>query len=264
MGLLGEVAVIGLAGGVLAAALSTPLAQLAGLAVPWWRAALAVPIGLGLALVAAALPTLSAIRATPAEAVMPAVRSVRRGRHHRTVFGTALSNLARVPMRSLLAVLALTVGVAAVTLLAAVLVVYRNQVVGSMLGDAVTLQVRPVDLAATAATVLLGVVAVADVLYLNVRERAGEIAALWAAGWTDSALLRLVVYEGLGIGVGGAVVGAGLGLMGVGLFVGGVSAGLVAVAAATAGGAVLLAGLCAVVPALLLRRLPLAALLAEE
>ncbi|NEA32048.1 ABC transporter permease [Streptomyces sp. SID13031] len=264
VGLLGEVALVGAAGGLLAASISTPLAQLAGLAVPWWRAALAVPIGLGLALVAAALPTLSAIRATPAEAVVPAVRSVRRSRHHRTVFGTALGNLARVPTRALLGVLALTVGVAAVTLLAAVLVVYRNQVVGSMLGDAVTLQVRPVDLIATGATVLLGVVAVADVLYLNVRERAGEIAALWAAGWTDNALLRLVVYEGLGIGALGAISGAALGMAGIGFFVGGITAGLVVVALLTAVGATLLAGLCAVVPALLLRRLPLAALLAEE
>ncbi|MEU0095102.1 FtsX-like permease family protein [Kribbella sp. NPDC006257] len=264
VGLLGEVALVGLAGGLLAAFMSTPLAELAGLSVPLWRAVLAVPIGLGLALLAAAIPTLSAIRATPAEAVVPAVRSVRRSRHHRTLFGTAMSNLARVPMRALLAMLALTVGVAAVTLLAAVLVVYRNQVVGSLLGDAVTLQVRPVDLAATAATVLLGVVAVADVLYLNVRERAGEIAALWAAGWTDSALLRLVVYEGLGIGVGGAFTGAALGMVGVALFVGAVSTALVVVAVISAVAGTLLAGLCSVVPALMLRRLPLAALLAEE
>lgn len=255
VGLLGEVALVGLVGGLLAAAVSTPLAQLAGLAVPWWRAALAIPIGLGLALVAAAIPTLSAIRATPAEAVVPAVLPVRRSRHHRTAFGTAIANLGRVPARTLLGVLALTVGVAAVTLLAAVLVVYRNQVVGTLLGDAVTLQVRPVDLVATGATVLLGVVAVADVLYLNVRERAGEIAALWATGWTDSALLRLVVYEGLGIGAGGAIAGAALGLVGVGRFVGGITTGLVVVAALTAVAGTLLAGICAVVPALLLRRL---------
>jgi ABC-type antimicrobial peptide transport system permease subunit len=164
----------------------------------------------------------------------------------------------------LLGVLALTVSVAAVTLLAAVLVVYRNQVVGSLLGDAVTLQVRPVDLVATGATVLLGIVAVADVLYLNVRERAGEIAALWAGGWTDSALLRLVVYEGLGIGVAGAVIGALLGMIGVAAFAGGVTGSLVVVGALTALAAIVLAGLCSVVPALLLRRLPLAALLAEE
>ena len=81
---------------------------------------------------------------------------------------------------------------------------FHGAVVGTLLGDAVTLQVRGVDYFAVAATIALGGLATADVLYLNVRERAGEFAALRAIGWTEGALDRLVSWEGLVIGVTGA------------------------------------------------------------
>ena len=77
------------------------------------------------------------------------------------------------------------------------------------------------------ATVLLGAAAVADVLYLNIRDRAAELATLRATGWTDAALGRLVGYEGFLLGVLGAVTGAGLGLGGAAWLVGELPAALV-------------------------------------
>ena len=72
-----------------------------------------------------------------------------------------------------------------------------------------------VDTVAVAATVLLGALgAVADVLYLNIRDRSAELATLRATGWTAGALARLVAAEGFGIGVLGGLLGAGLGLAG--------------------------------------------------
>jgi len=141
---------------------------------------------------------------------------------------------------------------------------FHNDVIGSLLGDEIAVRVRTVDVLAATVAVALGVLMVGDVLYLNVRERAAELAALWASGWSNRALVRLVGYEGLGIGVLGAVLGAGVGLLGVTWFAWRINAGIVWLAAAVAAGAVLLAGLAAVVPALLLRRLPLSILLAEE
>jgi putative ABC transport system permease protein len=262
--ILGEVALVGLAAGVTAAGVSLPIAHAAGVSISLWRAALAIPIGPGLALLAAVLPALSAARAAPGAALAPSVRSVGRGRHHRTVFGQAMSALGRIPGRTLIGVLALAVGVCALTVLIAVLVVFHNDVVGTLLGDAVAVRVRPVDVFASIATLLLGVFAVGDVLYINVRERAAELAALWAAGWTDSALVRLIAYEGLGIGILGGFIGATAGLLGVTRFVGQVSPGLILFAAVVAVGAAGVACLAAVVPAIALRRLPLATLLAEE
>ncbi|MEO3859784.1 FtsX-like permease family protein [Acrocarpospora sp. B8E8] len=107
----------------------------------------------------------------------------------------------------------------------------------------------------------LAALAVADVPYLGVRERDGELAALKAFGWPSAALARLIVTEGVGVGVVGAVAGAGVGLA-VTLAVTGTA---VAVGALVAGAvAVLLAGLASVAPAVLVQRLPPARVLARE
>jgi ABC-type antimicrobial peptide transport system permease subunit len=159
---------------------------------------------------------------------------------------------------------ALAIGVAALTLVAAAAYAFRGAIVGSLLGDAVSLSVRGADAVAVVATVLLGAAAVADVLYLNIRDRAAELAALQAVGWTDAALARLVTYEGAAIGVLGATTGAALGLAGAAWLVGGVPGALVLVAAVAAAGGALATVLATLIPAALLRRLPTARLLAEE
>ncbi len=180
------------------------------------------------------------------------------------MWGLALSNLWRVPGRTALGVGALAVGVGALIMLVVIAVVFRNDVIGTLLGDAVAVRVRSVDVFAAITAVSLGVLMVADVLYINVRERAAELAALWAAGWSDRALIRLVGYEGVAMGLAGGTAGAVLGLLGVFVFVGHLGVVTVAVAFAAAAGATVVAGLAAVVPALVLRRLPLSTVLAEE
>ncbi|SCL68558.1 FtsX-like permease family protein [Micromonospora chersina] len=262
--LLGEVATLGLAAGVLAVGLAFPLGAALGIRVDWERALLAVPVALLLALVAGLAPALRAARAHPAATLRPPVASARWVRRPRTLAGLALVNLARTPGRTVLGAGALAIGVAALTLVAATAYAFRGAIVGSLLGDTVSLSVRGADALAAVATVLLGAGAVADVLYLNIRDRAAELATLRATGWTDAALGRLVGYEGFLLGVLGAVTGAGLGLGGAAWLVGDVPAALVAVAAAVALAGVLVTCLAALVPAALLRRLPTARLLAEE
>lgn len=259
-----EVAAVGLVSGALASAVALPLSGALGVPVSAGRALLALPVGLGVAVLAAAVPAGSAARARPGAAVHPAVLGVGRARRRRTVLGLALANLWRVPGRTALGVGALAIGVGALTMLVAIIVTFHNDVIGSLLGDEVTVRVRTVDVLAAAAAVGLGVLIVADVLYINVRERSAELAALWAAGWSNRALLRLVGYEGLGIGVLGAVLGVAAGLGGVSWFAGQVNENLFWLASGVAAGAVVVAGLAAVVPALVLRRLPLSTLLAEE
>jgi ABC-type antimicrobial peptide transport system permease subunit len=261
---LGEVATLGLAAGVLSLGLAIPVSAVLGNGVGWRHAAAAVPLALLLALVAGAAPALRAARTHPAAALRPAVARVRWIRRSRTVFGLALANLARTPGRTVLGAGALAIGVAALTLVAAAAYAFRGAIVGSLLGDAVSLSVRGADAVAVVATVLLGAAAVADVLYLNIRDRAAELAALQAVGWTDAALARLVTYEGAAIGVLGATTGAALGLAGAAWLVGGVPGALVLVAAVAAAGGALATVLATLIPAALLRRLPTARLLAEE
>ncbi|WP_262283080.1 FtsX-like permease family protein [Micromonospora sp. MA102] len=262
--ILGEVALLGLAAGLLSLGLAVPLGAALGIGVDWRRASLAVPVALLLALAAGLAPALRAARAHPAAALRPPVATARWVRRPRTLPGLALVNLVRTPGRTVLGAGALAIGVAALTLVAAAAYAFRGAIVGSLLGDTVSLGVRGADTLAAVATVLLGAAAVADVLYLNIRDRAAELATLRATGWTDAALGRLIGYEGFALGALGAVTGAALGLGGAAWLVGDLPAALVAVAAAVALAGVLATCLAALVPAALLRRLPTARLLAEE
>src|SRR5690606_18565171 len=132
----------------------------------------------------------------------------------RSVFTMALTNVSRVSGRTLLAAAALATGVAAATIMVIITTSFHGSMTGTLLGEAVSLQVRGVDLVAVVATLALGLAAVADVLYLNVRERANEFAVLRSSGWPVAALARLVVFEGTALGLLGALPGAALGIAG--------------------------------------------------
>lgn len=261
-----EVALLGLAAGITSAALSLPLSALADVSISLARAAAAIPIATVLAVLAGVVPALRASSTHPAAALGPAGlgRDHRHWMRPRTVFGLAVRNATRLRGRSLLGVLAMALGVGGLTVVAALQWAFHGQITGNLLGDAVSVRVRGVDTVAVIATVILAAAAVADVLYLNVRERSAELATLRATGWSDTALSRLVAYEGLLIGGVGAAAGAGLGLAAVGTFLGTVGPDLVRSTIAAGLIGILLAAVAAIVPALTLRRIPLAVLLAEE
>ncbi len=261
---LGELAAIGLTAGIAGALISVPLASALHLHVSPGRAALAIPVAMALAAAAGAVPAWLASRADPVASVRPQVLAVGRGHQVRGITSLALVNVLRTPGRTLVGALSLATGVAALTLLTAVTLAFRGTVVGSLLGDAVAVQVRGVDYVAVTATVALGVLAVADVLFLNIRERAAELAAIRASGWPESALGRLVISEGILIGIAGSVTGAAAGLTAAALFTGTFPARLWLAAAAAVAVGVLVTAAAALLPAQLLRRLPTARLLAEE
>jgi ABC-type antimicrobial peptide transport system permease subunit len=80
------------------------------------------------------------------------------------------------------------------------------------LGDVVSVQVRSVDLIAAVLALLLGAFSVADVLAVNLRDRAREQAVLAATGWRPATLFRLAFTEGMAVGVVGAIAGGVVGL----------------------------------------------------
>lgn len=262
--ILTEVGIIGLAAGVAGTLVALPTGALLGLPVSGARALLAVPGATALALLAAAVPAARAARSDPLAAVHPAVRKPRSARSVRSVRGLAVRNLLRVPGRTVLGVVSLAVGVAALTALLAVTTSFRGAVVGSVLGDAVAVQVRTADYVAAVATLVLGGLACADVLYLNLRDRSAEIATLRATGWRERHLTRLIALEGAGLGVLGGVLGAAAGLGAAAWFAGRLTAGMGLAAAGAALLAVLIAIAASLPPAAQLRRLPTATLLAEE
>lgn len=259
-----EMIVIGLAAGLLGVTLAAGFAQMAGLVWSPARAALAVPAAVVLAALAGLAPAVRAGRAQPMEAIRPQVSVPKRPSIARSVLGFGVQALMRTRGRLILGAGGLAIGVAAATFIVAVQQVFQGVVVGSLLGDAVTLQVRTPDLLALVAIVLLGAAGVADVLLLGAREQAAELAVLRATGWTDGALSRVVLAQGLAMGVVGGLAGAILGSVAVALFVGTLPPILLLVGVGCAVGGVTVAVAAASVPATLIRRLPIAALVAEE
>ena len=77
---LGELAAIGLAAGVLGAVAALPLSAALGLHASPGRAVLAVPVAVAVAVASGAVPAWLAARADPLTAVRPPVLAVRRGR----------------------------------------------------------------------------------------------------------------------------------------------------------------------------------------
>jgi hypothetical protein len=261
---LGELAAIGLAAGILGAAVALPLSSALGLHASPERAALAVPIAVAVAVVAGLIPAWLAARADPVESVRPPVLDVRRTHQPGGITALAAMNVLRTPGRALVGAISLAVGITALTLLTAITFAFRGVIVGSLLGDAVAVQVRSVDYIAVVATVALGVLAIADVIFLNITDRAAEFAVIRTFGWRETMLSRLVITEGSIIALTGSLAGAALGLTAAAEFTGQLSTRLFLIAAAAVAAGVLVTAAAALLPARALRRLPVPSLLAEE
>lgn len=268
--LLAEMTVIGASAGLIGALAAVAGAQALDAPVSTGRALAAVPAALAVTLLAAAVPVWRASLPAPLSG-RPSTgwpRSVRGGTGRGGRAGTgrgrtgrgfgrggagrgdgdgkggngsvrgplqlAYRNLRGDRARTGLAMTAVAVGSAGLTGLLAITVAFRGSVVGSLLGDAISLQARRVDYLAVTITLLLAAIAVADVSYLNMRERREDLALLRAVGWTTRQLGRLITLEGLLIGLAGSVAGAMLGLAVTALLAGSIPGSLWLLAGLTA------------------------------
>ncbi len=262
---LGEVVVVAGLAGCIGAGLSLVLGHLASTPVGVGRALLAIPAALVVALVAGLGPVWRAGRAQPMAAIRESVSVPRRAPRVRSISAFARVNLTRNTGRTVLGTSGLAVAVGASTFLVVITLGFKGAVVGSVLGDAVAVQVRAADVAAVGATLLLALLGVANVIYLNIRERGHELATLSALGWTSSNLNRAMLGEALGLGLAGTLAGVALGLLASSFFLAGVSTSAMVTTAVTCTGIGLLVTLLAAAASgHLVRRLPLADLLTEE
>jgi ABC-type antimicrobial peptide transport system permease subunit len=125
-------------------------------------------------------------------------------------------------------------------------------------------QVHGADFFAAGLTVALAALSVADVVYLNLRERAAEIVTLKTIGWAWRHIAFTVLLEGLLLGLLGSLAGAAIGLL-VGSLVFSLPLGPLALAAAiSAYGGVAAAMLACLLPLSQLARLTAPAILAAE
>jgi putative ABC transport system permease protein len=262
--ILGEVVTLGVAAGLVGAGLSAGLISTLGLHLPTWRALLVLPVAAVLAVLAGLAPSWVAARVPPLEALMPAARAPRRkGRRVNSVTGLAFIGVARVPGRSALAATGLAVGVAGLTVLLAAHVSFSTSIGDSELAGLINGSTRGSDLIAVLLTIALSAVGIADVTYLNLRERAGELAALAASGWGRRQIGRLLTSEALVTAVAGSVAGAAVGLALAGVAFG-LSLPVLAVAAAAAAGGIAIAVAATVAVLASTSGRPLAAVLAAD
>jgi putative ABC transport system permease protein len=261
--IVGEQALIGTLAGIVGAAVAIPASNAAHFHASSAHALLAIPAAVLLAVVAALVPAVRAARVSPLDALRPPVRHPAHGWNVNSLPQLVI-NIARAPTRSLLAATSLTLGVAALTVLAAITTVFHNALTGSLLGSAITLQVQGSEYAAVVVIVVLAIASIADILYLGVRERAAELAALRATGWTNAALARLVVLEALWLGLAGSLTGAAVGLLVAATFAAALPGQLILVAIIAAIAGTLVAALAALAPAAAISRLAIVPVLAAE
>lgn len=260
---LAELALVGLVAGLFGSALAALLVSAFSLRLPLLQVLLVLPIAVLLALAAGALPAWLAARGLPLDALRPPVTARRRARPVRRLASLALVNLTRLPTRTVLAAGGLAIGVAALAVLIGIQQAFQGTLVGTLLGNAVSLQVRGADFAAVALTLALAALSVADVVYLNLRERQVELVTLRTLGWTNAHLRTTVLLESLGIGLVGSLAGAVLAAAVAALL--GIPAGAMALALVTAAVAGTLAALLAtLVPLRGIDRLVVPAVLAAE
>jgi putative ABC transport system permease protein len=210
------------------------------------------------------VPTWRAARISPLEAVRPRIAGGVPTRRVRRTFRFALVNLRRLPGRTVVSAAGLVIGIAALTLLLGIQRAFQGTLVGTLLGSAIAVQVRGVDLTAAALTIVLAAVSVADVLYLNLRERASELVTLRTTGWSDRHLAQLVAFEALALGLIGSLAGGLLGIALGALFLD-VPIGSLALAAALAAAGGTATACCAsLLPLSQIRRLTPPSVLAAE
>ena len=107
-------------------------------------------------------------------------------------------------------------------------------------------------------------VSVADVLFLNVRERAAELVTLQTLGWSDREVATVVALEGATLGVAGSVAGATAGLAFAALLLGVALGPLAAAAGIAIGAGAAAAAVASLLPLTQIRRLAPPAVLAAE
>jgi len=264
--ILAECALLGAAAGAGGAVLAVVLSPLTGTRFGPGTYAGIAGLAVLLTCVAGIYPALQAARAHPgaATAQIPG-RNRRRGSRTsaRTLTRLAAANIVRVPGRSVLAAAGVALAVAGLTLIAVLVTAFHGQTAGTLLGQAIIVQVHAADYLAAGICAVLGLALAGDIAYTATRDRAGEHALLRATGWTPADLTRLAGLETALTATAGAVTGAVLPVIGVWAATGAAPAAAITAAAVIAIGAVLATMLTALLPARRLMRTAPARHLAE-
>jgi hypothetical protein len=195
---LGEVFLVATAGAAAGEAATLSLAR-----------ALSLHIHLGLVLLTGAISPVAAVLAalvpiwlgTRHEVVLSLGRVARRGGRRAGRVGLALATVTAAPGRALLASVSLALGLTAFSILLTLQRSFTRHLVATrtLLGATLDLHVGGLDVAAAAAILALGAVAVVNTTLSGSDERLRAHAVLSATGWGQRDLLALVLIETMAI-----------------------------------------------------------------
>lgn len=224
---------------------------------------LPIPLAMVVALGASLVAAYHAVRIRPMDAFAGTVTQTR------STTGSSLSAMAiqgvlRTPGRSALAVVGLILGVFSSSLILLTILEFNGAVVGSVLGEAVTVQVRASDIFASVGIVGMAVLGVLNVVFVNVRERGKELATFRALGWSRGKVSTMLLLESSIIGaIGAGVASIACFCLFPAIFdTSYITLSLVLLFTFSAG--VLVSGLASLPPALVINRIPLGLALTEE
>ncbi|NHA67491.1 FtsX-like permease family protein [Phycicoccus flavus] len=264
-GVLAPVLLAAVLAGTVSAGLAWLVRHALDLAAPGVGVLVTLPATVGVALLAATGPALIAARTSPARSMRPVGLGgvARLGPRVASVPGLAWRSVVVAPGRAVAAVLGAATATAVLATLRAVQVEFQGRAVGTVLGDAVTVQVRGPDLAAAALTAVLAGIGIHHVLGTEIRERRAELATLAAVGWRTRTLALLLTTQALVVALLGAALGTGAAVLAAGAL--GVTPAAALRSAAVATAAVLAVTLVSTaLPVLRLRRASAAAVLASD
>lgn len=210
---ISELVIVGLLAGLGAAGVAAIVSHAFSLRLSHVALAAVVPLALTLGVVSGLVPAWRAARMAALDAVHSPVSTGAARRRVANLTALALANVRRVPGRSIAAAAGLFIAAAVFTLLLSINQTFQGHLVGTLLGNAVSVEVRGLDFLVVGVIVLLATLSLADVLFLNLKERAAEITTLKTLGWADAHLARVVAAEALLLSLLGTVPGALLGLV---------------------------------------------------
>ncbi len=210
---LSEGALVGMVAGTLGLVLALLLTTIFDLDMPLQRAVLILPLGVMLCLLGSLLPAIIAARIPPAQ-------ELRRGEVHVTgvrfgrlsLPGYALRQAVRRRARAGLAIMTIAISTGLMTLFLGVIWYAHGYLSGTLLGEYILQHIGGFHFIIAGVSFVVSGLATADVLLMSIVERRREMGVLKSIGWRNKQVLRLFLWEAVGLALVGGLLGGVAGL----------------------------------------------------
>jgi ABC-type antimicrobial peptide transport system permease subunit len=174
-----------------------------------WKIVFASLIILLIYLVGASIPIISVRNINPYHTIHTGEVSTRTTRLFKSFnrITLALNHFFGKIKRNLFSIFVITVPTALVTLFLFITIQLKGVLFTSWLGEYVALEVESTHFIAVGIAAIIALLTTAEITWQNISERQAELSLLSAIGWRNGAIQSLVLFEGLFVGICGALFG---------------------------------------------------------